>query len=164
MAYHRQHGLDTRIVRIFNTYGPRMRIDDGRALPNFFCQALRNEPITIFGDGSQTRSFCYVDDLIEGICRLLESDEHFPVNIGNPAEITILQLAEEIVELTGSASEITFQPFPEDYRDDPKTRRPDITRATQILGWQPAVERRDGLCRTLGYFRERLGLCDASAS
>ena len=162
MAYHRFHGLDTRIVRIFNTYGPRMRIDDGRALPNFFCQALRNEPVTIFGDGSQTRSFCYVDDLIEGICRLLESDEHFPVNIGNPAEITILQLAEEIVELTGSASEITFQPFPEDYCDDPKTRRPDITRAMQILGWQPAVERRDGLCRTLGYLRERLGLCDAS--
>jgi len=158
MAYHRQHGLDTRIVRIFNTYGPRMRIDDGRALPNFFCQALRGEPITLFGDGAQTRSFCFVSDLMEGICRLLESDEHLPVNIGNPAEITIRQLAEEIVELTNSASEIVLQPFPEDYRDDPKTRRPDIAKARRVLGWEPQVERRDGLRRTLGYFRERLGL------
>ncbi|MFW6164272.1 MAG: UDP-glucuronic acid decarboxylase family protein [Planctomycetota bacterium] len=158
MAYHRYHGLDTRIARIFNTYGPRMRIDDGRALPNFFCQALRDEPITVFGDGSQTRSFCYVDDLMEGICSLLESDEHLPVNLGNPSEITILQLAEEIVELSGSASEITFQPFPEDYRDDPKTRRPDIAKARRLLGWEPQVERREGLRRTLGYFCQRLGL------
>ena len=163
MAYHRFHGLDTRIVRIFNTYGPRMRIDDGRALPNFFCQALRGEPITIFGDGAQTRSFCYVDDLMAGICLLLESDEHFPVNVGNPAEITIVQLAEEIIELTGSSSEITFQPFPEDYLDDPKTRRPDIAKARRILGWEPTVERREGLGRTLGYFRERLGLGGAGA-
>ncbi|NQT85168.1 GDP-mannose 4,6-dehydratase, partial [bacterium] len=158
MAYHRYHGLDTRIVRIFNTYGPRMRIDDGRALPNFFRQALGGEDITVFGDGGQTRSFSYVADTVEGICRLLESDEHFPVNVGNPQEITILQLAEEIVALTGSASTIRAMPYPEDYRDDPKTRQPDITRARELLGWEPAVSREDGLRRALGYFRQRLGL------
>ncbi len=162
MAYHRFHQLDTRIVRIFNTYGPRMRIDDGRALPNFFCQALRGQPITVFGDGSQTRSFCYVDDLMDGISRLLDADEHLPVNLGNPAEITILQLAEEIIELTGSSSEITFQEFPEDYSDDPKTRRPDIAKARRVLGWDPKVERRTGLRRTLGYFRERVGVPDGA--
>ena len=162
MAYHRFHGLDTRIVRIFNTYGPRMRINDGRALPNFFCQALRGEPITIYGDGAQTRSFCFVSDLMEGICRLLESDEHLPVNLGNPAEITIRQLAEEILEITESDSELTFMPFPEDFRDDPKTRQPAIGKATRLLGWEPQVERREGLRRTLGYFRRRLGLHVAS--
>jgi len=162
MAYHRVHGLDTRIVRIFNTYGPRMRIDDGRALPNFFCQALRGEPLTVFGDGKQTRSFCYVDDLMEGICLLLASDEHLPVNVGNPAEITILQLAQEIIELAASSSEIVCQPFPEDYRDDPKTRRPDIAKARRVLGWEPKVDRHEGLLRTLSYFRRRLGLADPS--
>jgi len=156
MAYHRFHGLDTRIVRIFNTYGPRMRIDDGRALPNFFRQALRGQDLTIFGEGVQTRSFCYVDDLIEGVCRLLDADEHLPVNIGNPVEITILQLAQEIIELTGSASQIRHLPFPDNYRDDPKTRRPDITKARRILGWEPKVDRREGLRRTLEYFRARL--------
>jgi dTDP-glucose 4,6-dehydratase len=156
MAYHRYHGLDTRIVRIFNTYGPRMRINDGRALPNFFGQALRGEDITVFGEGSQTRSFCYVSDTIEGVCRLLESDEHFPVNIGNPVEITIRQLAEEIVALTGSESRIAQVPYPDDYRDDPKTRQPDITRARTLLGWEAQVSRQEGLRRTLEYFRERL--------
>ena len=158
MAYHRFHGVDTRIVRIFNTYGPRMRIDDGRALPNFFGQALRGEDITVYAEGKQTRSFCYVEDLMDGICRLLESDEHFPVNIGNPVEITILQLAQEIIELTGSASKIVFQPLPEEYRDDPKTRRPDIAKARRVLGWEPKVDRAEGLRRTLTYLRTRLGL------
>jgi len=156
MAYHRYHGLDTRIARIFNTYGPRMRTDDGRALPNFFRQAILGQEITIYGDGSQTRSFCYVDDLMDGLCRLLESDEHLPVNLGNPVEITVLQLAQEIIELTGSASRVRFLPFPEDYRDDPKTRRPDITKARKLLGWEPRVDRRDGLRRTLEYFRAKL--------
>ena len=156
MAYHRYHGLDTRIARIFNTYGPRMRMDDGRALPNFFCQALRGEDLTIFDDGSQTRSFCYVSDTIEGICRLLDSGEHFPVNVGNPAELTILELAREIIEVTGSASTVTYQPFPESYRDDPKTRRPDITKARTLLGWEPTVPRAEGLRLTLGYFQARL--------
>ena len=160
MAYHRYHGLDTRIVRIFNTYGPRMRLDDGRALPNFFCQALRGEDVTVFGDGSQTRSFCFVADLIDGICRLLESEEHLPVNIGNPSEITILQLAEEIIALTASGSQMRFQPLPENYRDDPKTRRPDIQKARRILGWEPKVDRDDGLRRTLAYFRSRVGTAD----
>jgi len=158
MAYHRYHGLDTRIVRIFNTFGPRMRINDGRALPNFFCQALRGDDITVFGDGSQTRSFCYVDDLTDGICRLLEADEHFPVNLGNPAEIPIRQLAQEIIDLTGSPSRILCQPLPENYRDDPRTRRPDISKARRLLGWEPRVDRLEGLRRTLDYFRKRLGL------
>jgi dTDP-glucose 4,6-dehydratase len=158
MAYHRYHDLDTRIARIFNTYGPRMRLDDGRALPNFFAQALRGEDLTLFGDGSQTRSFCFVADLVEGLCRLLESDEHFPVNLGNPDEVTVTELAKEIIELTGSESRLRFLPLPENYRDDPKTRQPDITKARCVLGWEPQVPRREGLRRTLGYFRSRLGL------
>jgi dTDP-glucose 4,6-dehydratase len=153
MAYHRYHGLETRIVRIFNTYGPRMRLDDGRALPAFMSQALRGEPLTVFGDGSQTRSFCYVDDLIEGIWRLLHSDEVMPTNIGNPSEMTILQFAELVRELTGSTSEIAFRELPV---DDPKVRQPDIAKAQRLLGWQPRVSLRDGLKRTLAYFRERL--------
>lgn len=156
MAYHRHHGVDTRIARIFNTFGPRMRIDDGRALPTFLSQALRGQPITVFGDGTHTRSFCFVDDLIEGICRLLVADEHDPVNIGNPSEITILQLAEEIVELTRSTSLIVSQPLPKGYCDDPKTRRPDITKARRLLGWTPEIDRREGLKRTLDYFRKQV--------
>ena len=156
MAYHRYHGVDTRIARIFNTYGPRMRLDDGRALPNFFAQALRGEELTVFGDGSQTRSFCFVGDLVEGICRLLESDEHFPVNLGNPDEVSILDVAREVVELTGSASSLAFTPLPENYRDDPKTRRPDITRARGLLGWEPRIDRAEGLRRTHDYFRSRV--------
>ena len=134
MAYHRYHHVDTRIVRIFNTYGPRMRIKDGRSLPNFMCQALSGEDITVFGNGSQTRSFCYVSDLVDGIYRLLLSDEHEPVNMGNPAEITILQLAKEMLALTGSKSKIVFKLLPV---DDPKIRQPDITKAKKILGWEP---------------------------
>ena len=153
MAYHRYHGVETRIVRIFNTYGPRMRLDDGRALPAFMGQALRGEPITVFGDGSQTRSFQYVDDLIEGIYRLLLSDEAEPVNIGNPDEISIKEFAEEVVALTGSASSITYEPLP---ADDPKVRQPDITKARDVLGWTPLVSRADGLRRTLDYFREHV--------
>ena len=153
MAYHRYHGVETRIVRIFNTYGPRMRLDDGRALPAFMGQALRGEPITVFGDGSQTRSFQYVDDLIEGIYRLLMSEEVEPVNIGNPDEISIRKFAEEVVALTGSSSTITFEPLP---ADDPKVRQPDITKARNVLGWEPAVSRSEGLKRTLQYFRERV--------
>lgn len=155
MAYHRTHGLETRIVRIFNTYGPRMRIDDGRALPNFFCQALRGEPVTIYGDGSQTRSFCFVSDLIDGIYRLLMSDENNPVNIGNPQEITLKEVAAEVIGLTGSKSEMIFQDLP---KDDPKVRQPDITRAREILQWEPAVSRVDGLKTTLAYFKEELGI------
>jgi dTDP-glucose 4,6-dehydratase len=153
MAYHNFHGVETRIVRIFNTYGSRMRLDDGRALPSFMSQALRNEPITVFGDGSQTRSFCYVDDLIEGIYRLLLSDYHLPVNIGNPDEITIQQFAEEIKELTGTSQPIVYKPLP---LGDPKQRRPDITLAKQILGWEPQVDRKEGLRRTLTYFKEKM--------
>ena len=153
MAYHRYHGLDTRILRIFNTYGPRMRLDDGRALPAFMGQALRGEPITVFGDGSQTRSFQYVDDLVEGIWRLLHSGEHDPVNIGNPDEVSILEFAQEVVALVGSDSEIVFEELP---ADDPKIRQPDITRAREILDWEPTVDRADGLQRTLDYFRERV--------
>ncbi|MCH7675063.1 SDR family oxidoreductase, partial [candidate division KSB1 bacterium] len=146
MAYHRFHGLDTKIVRIFNTYGPRMRPKDGRAIPAFVPQALMNQPITIFGDGSQTRSFCYVDDLIEGICRLLFSNQHEPVNIGSPNEMTIKELAETIIEITGSKSEIIFNPLP---IDDPKVRQPDIEKAKTILGWEPQVSLDEGLSRTI---------------
>jgi len=150
MAYHTYHGLETRIVRIFNTYGPRMRLNDGRALPAFIGQALRGEPLTVFGDGSQTRSFCYVDDLIEGIYRLLNSDYSGPVNIGNPHEITIREFAEEIQAVTGTDQPITYLPLPQ---DDPKQRRPDITLARDLLGWEPKVRRADGLRDTLDYFR-----------
>ncbi|MCH7753761.1 SDR family oxidoreductase [candidate division KSB1 bacterium] len=150
MAYHRFHGLDTKIVRIFNTYGPRMRPKDGRAIPAFVPQALMNQPITIFGDGSQTRSFCYVDDLIEGICRLLFSNQHEPVNIGNPNEMTIKELAETIIKITGSKSEIIFNPLP---IDDPKVRQPDIEKAKTILGWEPQVSLDEGLSRTIEWFK-----------
>jgi dTDP-glucose 4,6-dehydratase len=153
MAYHNYHGLETRIVRIFNTYGPRMRLNDGRALPAFMSQGLRGEPITVFGDGSQTRSFCYVDDLVEGIVRLLHSDYVLPVNLGNPEEITILEFAKEIQALTGHRSEIVFKPLP---KDDPKQRRPDITLARQILGWEPKTSRREGLAITLEYFKKAI--------
>ncbi|AFH49113.1 dTDP-glucose 4,6-dehydratase [Ignavibacterium album JCM 16511] len=151
MAYHRYHGLQTRIVRIFNTYGPRMRLNDGRVLPTFIGQALKGEPLSIFGDGSQTRSFCYVDDLIDGIYRLLLSEEVYPVNIGNPDEITIQQFAEEVLSLTGSRSKISYHPLPE---DDPKVRQPDISKAKQLLGWEPKVSRTEGIKRTLEYFRK----------
>lgn len=153
MAYHNYHGLETRIIRIFNTYGPRMRLNDGRALPAFMSQALRGEDVTVFGDGSQTRSFCYVDDLVEGIYRLLMSDYHFPVNIGNPSEITLLQFAEEILKLTGSKSKIVYQPLPQ---DDPKQRQPNIDKAKAILGWEPKVDRHEGLKHTLAYFKEHV--------
>lgn len=154
MAYHNFHGVETRIVRIFNTYGPRMRLDDGRALPAFMSQALTGQDITVFGDGSQTRSFCYVDDLVEGIYRLLLSDYHLPVNIGNPSEITLLEFAEEIIALTGTKQKIVFLPLP---KDDPKQRKPDIRKAKQILGWEPKVDRREGLRITYEYFRQALG-------
>ncbi|TNE97945.1 MAG: SDR family oxidoreductase, partial [Bacteroidetes bacterium] len=150
MAYHNFHGLETRIVRIFNTYGPRMRLNDGRALPAFIGQALRGEDITVFGDGSQTRSFCYVDDLVDGIHRLLMSDYAYPVNIGNPSEISILDFAKEIISLTGSDQKIVFKELP---MDDPKQRQPDITRAKEILGWEPKVGRAEGLKRTYEYFK-----------
>ena len=152
MAYHRFHGLDTKIVRIFNTYGPRMRPKDGRAIPAFVPQALMNQPVTIFGDGSQTRSFCYVDDLIEGICRLLFSNQHEPVNIGNPNEMTIKELAETIIKITGSKSEIIFNPLP---IDDPKVRQPDIEKAKTILGWEPQVSLDEGLSRTIVWFKNQ---------
>ncbi len=150
MAYHRYHGVETRIVRIFNTYGPRMRLNDGRVLPAFIGQALRGEDLTVFGDGSQTRSFCYVDDLVEGIYRLLMSDYAEPVNIGNPGEITIKQFGEEIIKLTGTKQQLILKPLPQ---DDPKQRRPDITRAQQILNWEPQVSREEGLKRTYEYFK-----------
>lgn len=150
MAYHTYHGLDTRIVRIFNTYGPRMRLNDGRVLPAFIGQALRGEDLTIFGDGSQTRSFCYVDDQVEGIYRLLMSDYHLPVNIGNPDEITIREFAEEIVKLTGTKQKIVYKPLPQ---DDPKQRQPDITKAREILGWEARVSRAEGLKITYEYFK-----------
>ena len=153
MAYHNYHQVETRIIRIFNTYGPRMRLDDGRALPTFMSQALRGEDVTVYGDGSQTRSFCYVDDLVEGIYRLLLSDYHMPVNIGNPSEITLLQFAEEILKLTGSKSKIVYEPLPQ---DEPKQRQPDITKAKEILGWEPKVDRSEGLKRTLEYFKEHI--------
>jgi len=153
MAYHRNHGIPTRIARIFNTYGPRMRLDDGRALPNFMVQALKGEDITVYGNGTQTRSFCYVDDLIEGIKKLLDSDEAEPVNLGNPEEITILDFAKEIIYLTGSKSRIIFCSLPQ---NDPKVRQPDISKAKKILGWKPKVGRREGLSKTLQYFKEKL--------
>ena len=159
MAYHRYHGVETRLLRIFNTYGPRMRLDDGRALPAFMGQALRGEPITVFGDGSQTRSFCYVDDLVEGIYRLLMSDETGPVNIGNPDEVSIKEFAEEVVALTGSKSTITYEDLP---ADDPKTRKPDISKARRVLGWEPKVSRADGLRRTLEYFQGAVEEADAA--
>ncbi|HEX6534973.1 MAG TPA: UDP-glucuronic acid decarboxylase family protein [Gemmatimonadaceae bacterium] len=158
MAYHRYHGLDTRIVRIFNTYGPRMRPRDGRVVSNFIVQALTGEPITIYGDGSQTRSFCYVSDEVEGIYRLFMKGDASPTNVGNPAEYTVRQLAELVLELTGSAAPLIERPLPE---DDPKVRRPDITRAREMLGWEPKVELRDGVARTIEYFKslgpDRLG-------
>ncbi|MDZ7266592.1 MAG: SDR family oxidoreductase [candidate division KSB1 bacterium] len=155
MAYHRTHGVDTKIVRIFNTYGPRMRPNDGRAIPAFIPQALRNEPLTVFGDGSQTRSFCYVDDLIEGIYRLLLSDYHEPVNIGNPHEMTIRELAETIVRVTGSSSTIIERPLPV---DDPKVRQPDISLARRILGWEPKTSLTEGLEKTVAWFRQLPGM------
>ena len=153
MAYHHYHQVETRIIRIFNTYGPRMRLDDGRALPTFMSQALKNEDLTVFGDGSQTRSFCYVDDLVDGIYRLLLSDYALPVNIGNPAEITLKEFAEEVIALTGTKGKIVYEPLPQ---DDPKQRQPDITKARTILGWEPNVDRHEGLKRTLAYFKEAL--------
>jgi dTDP-glucose 4,6-dehydratase len=150
MAYHTYHQVETRIVRIFNTYGPRMRLNDGRALPAFIGQALRGEDITIFGDGSQTRSFCYVSDLVEGICRLLHSDYVYPVNIGNPDEISILDFAKEIVELTGTDQKLVFKDLP---KDDPKQRKPDIAKAKEILDWKPEVTRKEGLKLTYEYFK-----------
>ena len=150
MAYHTYHNLETRIVRIFNTYGPRMRLNDGRVLPAFIGQALLGEDITIFGDGSQTRSFCYVDDLVEGIFKLLHSDYHLPVNIGNPDEITIKDFAEEIIKLTGTNQKIIYLPLP---KDDPQQRQPDITKARQLLNWEPQIDRAEGLKRTFAYFK-----------
>jgi len=155
MAYHRYHKLETRIVRIFNTYGERMRIEDGRAIPAFMAQALRNEDVTVFGDGSQTRSVCYVSDLIDGIYKLMMSDYSLPVNIGNPEEITMLNLAKEIIAISGSKSKIVFQDLPQ---DDPKIRQPDITKAKELLGWSPKISRDEGLRSTMEYFREKLGV------
>ncbi len=155
MAYHTFHGLQTRIVRIFNTYGPRMRLDDGRALPAFMSQALKGEDITVFGDGSQTRSFCYVADLVDGIYKLLKSDYAYPINIGNPHEISLKEFAEEIQQLIGGNSKIIYEPLPQ---DDPKQRQPDITKAKEILGWEPKVNRTEGLKITLDYFKNVLGI------
>jgi dTDP-glucose 4,6-dehydratase len=153
MAYHRFHQLDTRIVRIFNTYGPRMRIRDGRVVPNFIMQALKNEPLTVYGQGQQTRSFQYVDDLVAGLEKLLKSDHHLPVNIGNPYEMTVLDFAKKIIEMTQSKSEIVYKPLPE---DDPQVRQPDIAKARNILGWEPKVRLEDGLVKTIEYFRTKL--------
>jgi dTDP-glucose 4,6-dehydratase len=153
MAYHRYHKIDTKIVRIFNTYGPRMRLRDGRVVPAFIGQALRGEPLTVFGDGKQTRSFCYVSDLIDGIYRLSQSDYHEPVNIGNPTEFTILQFAQLVLKLLGSKNEIVYRPLPQ---DDPKQRRPDITRAKRLLGWEPKVDLETGLRQTIEYFRDKV--------
>jgi dTDP-glucose 4,6-dehydratase len=154
MAYHRYHGLDTKIVRIFNTYGPRMRLNDGRAVPAFMSQVLRNQDVTVFGDGSQTRSFTYITDLVDGIIRLMLSSENDPVNIGNPIEMTIKQIAEAIITMTGSTSKIVYRPLP---TDDPKQRRPDITRARTLLGWEPNVQLEAGLIKTIEYFRTKVG-------
>jgi dTDP-glucose 4,6-dehydratase len=155
MGYHRAHGLDTKIVRIFNTYGPRMRLEDGRVVPAFIGQALQGQPLTVFGDGSQTRSFCYVSDLIDGIFRLSQSDYHEPVNIGNPAEMTVIEFAEKILRITGSDSKIDFRPLPV---DDPKVRQPDITLARKILGWEPKVSFEEGIVNTVAYFKDFLAL------
>jgi dTDP-glucose 4,6-dehydratase len=157
MAYHRMHKVDTRIVRIFNTYGPRMDLEDGRALPNFLKQALLGQPLTVYGDGSQTRSFCYVDDLIDGILLLLNSDEHLPVNIGNPHEMSILQFAEAINEITGNEAGVTYMPDDRSARD-PQRRQPDITRARTILGWEPRYSLEEGIKQTVSYFKQKLGL------
>src|SRR3954453_1657701 len=154
MAYHRYHGVDPKIVRIFNTYGPRMRVNDGRAVPAFMSQALRNEDVTVFGDGSQTRSFTYITDLVDGIIRLMLSDTNYPVNIGNPVEMTIKQIAETIIRMTGATSLIIYKPLP---TDDPKQRRPDITRARTLLGWEPKVQLEEGLIKTIEYFRPDVG-------
>jgi dTDP-glucose 4,6-dehydratase len=153
MAYHRYHGLDTKIVRIFNTYGPRMRLNDGRAVPAFMSQVLHNEDVTVFGDGSQTRSFTYITDLVDGIIRLMLSSENDPVNIGNPVEMTIKEIAETIIRMTGSKSKIVYRPLP---TDDPRQRRPDITRARELLGWEPKVQLEEGLIKTIEYFRTKV--------
>ncbi len=153
MAYHRYHGVDTKIVRIFNTYGPRMRLNDGRAVPAFMSQALRNEDVTVFGEGNQTRSFTYITDLVDGIIRLMLSKENDPVNIGNPREMTIKEIAETIIRMTGSKSRIVYKPLP---TDDPKQRRPDITRARTLLGWEPKVQLEEGLVKTIEYFRAKV--------
>ena len=155
MAYHRCHGINTHIIRIFNTYGNRMRLDDGRVLPNFMGQALRGDPLTVYGDGSQTRSFCHVDDLVEGIARLIGTDFHEPVNLGNPSEVTILEFASEILALSGSKSSIVYKPLPQ---DDPKIRKPDISRAKNLLGWEPKIGRSEGLRRTLDHFKKKMGV------
>lgn len=155
MAYHRCHGINTRIARIFNTYGPRMRMRDGRVVPNFITQALRGEPLTVYGQGTQTRSFVYIDDLVRGLLRLLEVDYHLPVNLGNPREMTILDFAKKILELTGSKSPIAYRPLPE---DDPQVRQPDISRARELLGWEPLIPLDEGLLKTIRYFREQLKL------
>jgi len=161
MAYHRYHKIDTKIVRIFNTYGPRMRLRDGRVVPAFIGQALRGEPLTVFGDGSQTRSFCYVSDLIDGIFKLAMSDFHEPVNLGNPREMTIKQFADEIIRLTGTKTTIEYKSLPV---DDPKVRQPDISRARKILGWEPRVNFEEGITRTIEYFRQSLQSKDSPRS
>jgi len=153
MAYHRYHGVDTKIVRIFNTYGPRMRVNDGRAVPAFMSQALRNEDVTVFGEGTQTRSFTYITDLVDGIIRLMLSKENDPINIGNPREMTIKEIAETIIRMTGAKSRIIYKPLP---TDDPKQRRPDITRARTLLGWEPKVALEEGLVKTIEYFRSKV--------
>ena len=155
MAYHRYHGIDTRIARIFNTYGPRMRMKDGRVVPAFVCQALKGEDLTVFGEGNQTRSFCYVSDLIDGIYKLLMSEEVNPVNIGNPKEISVLEFAREIIRITGSKSKIVYRALPQ---DDPKVRQPDITKIKRVLGWEPRVSLEEGLGKTIMYFKEKLGM------
>src|SRR5438105_3334225 len=154
MAYHRFHGLDTKIVRIFNTYGPRMRINDGRAVPAFISQALRNEDVTVFGDGTQTRSFTYISDLVDGIIRLMRSDVNDPVNIGNPREMTIEEIARTIIKMTGATSKIVYRPLP---TDDPKVRQPDIARARALLNWEPKVQLEEGLKKTIEYFKTKVG-------
>ncbi|MGB2837005.1 MAG: GDP-mannose 4,6-dehydratase, partial [Candidatus Sulfotelmatobacter sp.] len=160
MAYHRYHKVDTRIVRIFNTYGPRMQLNDGRVVPNFMKQAMRGEDLTVYGDGSQTRSFCYVSDEIDGFIRLSKSSEHLPVNIGNPNEFTILECAQHVIKVTGSKSKIAYEPLPQ---DDPKQRRPDITKARKLLGWEPKIQLEAGLKMSLDYFRKAVAEETATA-